>query len=73
MQPHSFGENAYFDSTHEDQKRDEGFRILDNLKIIHSESDGHVTKEGGYFKFNDFILTTFLQPHKANILDVVLI
>lgn len=69
-----FWTNSYFDSTTKETKNElEGFRILDNLKIIHTSSDGHITREAGYFKFNDFILRNLLVNHtKPLFLDVVL-
>jgi hypothetical protein len=34
----------------------EPFNILSDLKIVRSKIDGHVTKQAGYFRFNDYIL-----------------
>jgi hypothetical protein len=69
-----FWSNAYYDNaTKETKKELEGFRILDNLKIVQTSSDGHITREAGYFKFNDFILGNLLANHtKPLFLDIVL-
>jgi hypothetical protein len=46
---------------------------LSELKVIRRKSDGHITQEYGYFKFNDFILNNLLQNYtKPVLLDVVL-
>jgi hypothetical protein len=31
----------------------DSFTILANLKIVRRKTDGHITKEGGYFRFHD--------------------
>lgn len=69
-----FWTNAYHDSasgkTHESL---EGFRVLDSLKIIKTRVDGHITKEAGYFKFNELILSNLQNNHTKPVLfDVVL-
>jgi hypothetical protein len=49
------------------------FNILSDLKIIRRRSDGHVTQEYGYFKFNDFILKNILANYtKPLLIDTVL-
>jgi hypothetical protein len=67
-------ENSYYDkSSGEVVESIEAFNILSDLKIIKRKQDGHVTREGGYFKFNDFILRNLLANHtKPLLLDVVL-
>ena len=69
-----FLNNAYFDSTKKQTiKVLDTFNILSELKIIKRIEDGHVTKEAGYFKFNDFILKNVLNNHtKPVLLEVVL-
>jgi hypothetical protein len=34
----------------------EPFNILSDLKIVRTKVDGHITKQAGYFRFNDYIL-----------------
>lgn len=69
-----FFSNAYYDSTKKETLESSGaFNILADLKIIKRSKDGHITKEEGYFKFNDFILNNLLNNHtKPVLLDVVL-
>jgi hypothetical protein len=66
--------NSYYDSsTNKTKEAVEMFNILSDLKIIRSQEDGHITKEAGYFRFNNFILTNLLANHtKPVLLDVVL-
>jgi hypothetical protein len=66
--------NAYFDSTKKETLEVlEMFNILSDLKIIKRKVDGHITKEEGYFRFNDFILKNILNGHtKPVLLEVVL-
>ncbi|MCI0338234.1 MAG: hypothetical protein L0226_11695 [Acidobacteria bacterium] len=69
-----FWTNSYYDiDTKKAVEEMEGFRILDALKIIKTKQDGHITKEAGYFKFNDYVLRNLLANHtKPLLLDVVL-
>lgn len=66
--------NAYYNSmTKETIDVLDTFNILADLKIIKRKIDGHVTKEAGYFKFNDYILNNLLNNYtKPVLLDVVL-
>jgi hypothetical protein len=49
------------------------FNILSDLKIIRRKENGHVTREEGYFKFNDFILKNIFNNYtKPVLLEVVL-
>jgi hypothetical protein len=49
------------------------FTILDDLKIVEREHDGHVTKEAGYFRFHDSVLKNLLANYtKPVFFDVVL-
>ncbi len=66
--------NAYYDSTTKETIEVlDTFNILSELKIIKRRTDGHVTKEVGYFKFNDFILKNLLNNYtKPLLLQVVL-
>ena len=66
--------NSYHDSARKKVIEElNPFSILSDLKIIRTAVDGRVTKEYGYFKFNDFILNNLLHNHtKPLLLDVVL-
>ena len=66
--------NSYHDSTEKDTVEIlDPFNILSDLKIIRRKSDGHITKEFGHFKFNDFILKNIFNNHtKPVLLEVVL-
>ena len=66
--------NSYHDSARKDMiEQLDPFNILSDLKIIRRKSDGHITTEYGYFKFNDFILNNLLHHFtKPVLLDVVL-
>lgn len=66
--------NSYHDSAQKKVVEElDPFNILSDLKIIREKVDGHVTKEYGYFKFNDFILNNLLHNHtKPLLLEVVL-
>jgi hypothetical protein len=49
------------------------FNILSDLKIIRRKEAGHITKEFGYFKFNDYILKNIFENNtKPVLLEVVL-
>lgn len=49
--------NSYQDSeTKQAVEVIEPFNILSDLKIVRSKTDGHITKQAGYFRFNDYIL-----------------
>lgn len=66
--------NAYFDSTKKETIESlDMFNILADLKIIKRRVDGHITREAGYFKFNDFILKNIFNNYsKPVLLEVVL-
>ena len=66
--------NSYHDSARKDViEQLDPFNILSDLKVIRRKTDGHITQEYGYFKFNDFILTNLLNHYtKPLLLDVVL-
>lgn len=66
--------NSYHDSTQKEYVEVlDPFNILSDLKIIRRKSDGHITREFGYFKFNEFILKNLLNNHTKPVLfDVVL-
>ena len=66
--------NSYHDSA---QKKTieflDPFNILSDLKIIRRKTDGHTTREFGYFRFNDFILKNLLNNYtKPVLIDTVL-
>lgn len=67
-------ENSYYDSTTKETIEVlEVFNILSELKIIKKKTDGHITKEAGYFRFNDFILKNLLNNYtKPLLIDVVI-
>jgi hypothetical protein len=49
------------------------FNILNDLKILHRESDGHITVEGGYFRFDESILRNLAANYTKPVLfDVIL-
>lgn len=66
--------NSYFNATTgATEKVLTAFNILSELKIAQKEEDGHITKETGYFRFNDYILKNLLNNHtKPLYLDVIL-
>ena len=67
-------ENAYFDTgSREVLEEINTFNILSELKIIRRKVDGAVTKEAGYFRFNDFTLKNLLNHHtKAVLFETIL-
>ena len=66
--------NAYRDSgTGEELEVLDTFTILSDLKIVRRKTDGHVTKEAGYFRFHDSILKNLLANYtKPVLLDLIL-
>jgi hypothetical protein len=66
--------NSYHDGqTGEDVEILDTFTILSELKIIRHKSDGHVTREAGYFRFHDMMMKNLLANHtKPVLLDVIL-
>lgn len=66
--------NSYHDSrTGEEMEILDTFTIISELKIVRRKSDGHVTKESGYFRFHDMVLSNLLANHtKPVLLDVIL-
>ena len=67
-------ENAYFDTgKRETLEQIDMLNILSELKIVRRKVDGRVTKEAGYFRFNDFTLTNLLNRHtKPVIFETIL-
>ena len=62
-------ENAYFDTgSREILEEINTFNVLSELKIIRRKVDGAVTKEAGYFRFNDFTLKNLLNHHTKPVL-----
>lgn len=62
-------ENAYFDTgSREILEEINTLNILSELKIIRRKVDGAVTKEAGYFRFNDFTLKNLLNHHTKPVL-----
>jgi hypothetical protein len=56
--------NSYYDSTTKETiKVLDTFNILSELKIVQKGVDGHITKEGGYFRFHDFIIKNLLNKY----------
>lgn len=61
--------NSYYDSTKNETIREiDTFTILSELRIMQRERDGYITREGGYFRFNDFILRNLLNNHTKPLL-----
>ena len=61
--------NAYFDaSRRETLEQVDTLNILSELKIVCRKMDGRVTKEAGYFRFNDFTLRNLLNRHTKPVL-----
>jgi hypothetical protein len=62
-------QNAYRDGVSKDTLEViDTFSILSELKIIRQKTDGHVSKEAGYFRFNDFITRNLLARHTKPVL-----
>ena len=62
-------ENAYFDAeSRETLGQVDTLNILSELKIVRRKIDGRVTKEAGYFRFNDFTLRNLLINHTKPVL-----
>src|ERR1017187_6032988 len=62
-------ENAYFDAgSRETLEQVDTLNILSELKIVRRKEDGRVTKEAGYFRFNDFTLKNLLTNHTKPVL-----
>jgi hypothetical protein len=62
-------ENAYFDADRSGTlEQVETLNILSELKIVRRKTDGRVTKEAGYFRFNDFTLRNLLNRHTKPVL-----
>jgi hypothetical protein len=66
--------NSYYDSTAgKTREVIDTFNILADLKIIRTREHGHITKEAGYFRFNDQILRNLLADHtKPLLLETIL-
>ncbi len=66
--------NSYHNSsTGEEFEILDTFSILADLKIIRRKTDGHITREAGYFRFHDLILKNLLAHHtKPLLFDVIL-
>jgi len=67
-------QNAYHDKASKDTLEViDTFNILSELKVIRQKTDGHVSKEAGYFRFNDFITRNLLVRHTKPVLfDTIL-
>ena len=62
-------ENAYFDAgSRETLEQTDTLNIISELKIVRRKIDGRVTKEAGYFRFNDFTLKNLLINHTKPVL-----
>ena len=62
-------QNAYFDTgSHETLEEINTFNVLSELKIVRRKVDGTVTKEAGYFRFNDLTLKNLLNHHTKPVL-----
>jgi hypothetical protein len=66
--------NSYTDaSTGEVIEEIDKFNLLSDLKIVRRKTDGHITYEAGYYRFNDFITKNLLANHTKPVLfDVIL-
>ena len=66
--------NSYHDVAVGDTVEEiELFNILSELKIVRRNTDGHITYEGGYYRFNDFIMRNLLARHTKPVLfDTIL-
>jgi hypothetical protein len=66
--------NSYRDSaTREEIEVLDTFTILSDLKIIRRKSDGHITREAGYFRFHDMMLKNLIANHTKPLrFDVIL-
>ncbi len=61
--------NSYFDNAHHETLREiDTFNILSELKIICRVEGGKITREAGYFRFNDFTLNNLLANHTKPVL-----
>ncbi|HLJ48459.1 MAG TPA: hypothetical protein VKU01_20735 [Bryobacteraceae bacterium] len=67
-------QNAYHDGVSRETIEElDTFNILSELKVIRQKSDGHVTREAGYFRFNDQILRNLIARHTKPVLfDTIL-
>lgn len=62
-------ENAYFDAgSRETLEQVDMLNIVSELKIVRRKVDGRVTKEAGYFRFNDFTIRNLLINHTKPVL-----
>lgn len=66
-------QNAFYDvKSGETIESINPINILDDYKLIKRKEHGHVTKEAGYFKFDDVILADLLNKYtKPVLLDVI--
>ena len=66
--------NSYHDAvTGQELEEELFFNILSELKIVRRKTDGHITYEGGYYRFNDFLVHNLLARHtKPVLLDTIL-
>jgi len=66
--------NSYHDAaTGQELEEELFFNILSELKIVRRKTDGHITYEGGYYRFNDFLIHNLLARHtKPVLLDTML-
>jgi hypothetical protein len=62
-------ENSYFDGGRRETLEEiNTFNILSELKIVRKKVDGHITKEAGYYRFNDFTLDNLLNGNTKPVL-----
>lgn len=66
--------NSYHDAaTGQELEEELFFNILSELKIVRRKTDGHITYEGGYYRFNDFLIHNLLAHRtKPVLLDTIL-
>jgi hypothetical protein len=69
--------DSYFDNAQKSTKSNNStlipFTILSKLKVVSRKQDGHITKAGGYFRFDDDILNNLLTNYTKPVLfDVVI-
>lgn len=68
-------EHSYFNAETKEtvETTEDAFTILAERKIIKTNKDGHITREEGYFRFNELILGNLLSNYtKPVLIDVVI-
>ena len=67
-------ENSYVDGGRKSTIEEiDTFTILSDLKLIRQKTDGRVTKEAGYFQFNDLTLRNLLSHHTKPVLFEIIL